>query len=296
MTSTSQPVKAGKILTSDEQEKFGHIVLNDRPCLDGILRTVDVYTNWAFGIDQVKPNAKTIFQFLHEGGKNSPGDSGRSEIKLDVLPKVTVKLPDEKDADYYDRHAGRAWLIVETINSYGKIYQGLDPTSDVSSRIELSMGSLLFANAIEKAVGRQVKHTDKKPEDKVSGYASLASYSSAKDGKAIIGVLRNSAPNLKKVLRLRRHFKKFCSLLKEVRSSLSPSKFLLKTMLQMPIFQQQELAWDYICKLFMAENPNEFEEMSSIEIQLLPFEYLVFDTDLIHWGGPYSKSGQMNIR
>jgi len=36
--------------------------------------------------------------------------------------------------------------------------------------------------------------------------------------------------------------------------------------------------------------------MSDVEIQLLPFEYLVFDTDLIHWGGPYCQSGYLNLR
>ena len=247
------------------------------PCHSGILRAVDVYCIWAHAA-----SAGNIFQKLKEGGQNDPGDSKRSEIKLNLLPEVTARLKDEDDNHFYDRLAGRVWLLVDSDRSYTGLYQVLDLT-DVHCTLDPLMGSTLFADATEMPVNRQDPHTDKRPEDNVRAFAVLSSVSSARAGKAVIGVKRNSASNIKKLLILRRHFVKFCLQIEEK----MPEK--LDT-------ERLEIGWNIVCKLFKDENPGVFEMMSDVELQLLPFEYLVFDTDLIHWGGPYSISGYLNIR
>ena len=247
------------------------------PCLSGILRAVDVYSTWAFSTD-----AKNIFQKLKEDNENSSGDTLRKEIKLDLLPKVESRLPDELDEHFYDRLAGRAWLLVELGEAYTDLYQVLTLT-DVHCSLDPIMASTLYADATKKPVGRQDQHTDKRPEDKVRAYATLSSVSSARVGKANIGIKRNSASNIKKLLVLRRHFPRFCVLFEGIMGRKQT----------MEVF---EIGWNIVCKLFKDENPCEFKVMSDVEIELLPFEYLVFDTDLIHWGGPYCLSGYLNLR
>ncbi len=130
-------------------------------CLDGILRTVDVYSQWAFGVE-----AQTIFQTLLEEGKNCPGDNGRYEIKLNLLPEVTERLKDEDDGHFYYRHAGRAWLIIDAHNVPSSLFQVFELT-DVGSILIPSMASLLFGDTREKTVQRQDPHTDKRLQDKV---------------------------------------------------------------------------------------------------------------------------------
>jgi hypothetical protein len=161
-------------------------------CLDGILQTVDVYSQWAFGV-----KAHTIFQKLLEEGKHCPGDNGRYEIKLNLLPEVTERLKDEDDDRFYDRHAGSAWLIIDTHNVPASLFQVLELT-DVESILNQSMASLLFGDAREKTFQRQDPHTDKRPQDKVSGVTAPISVSAAKDNKANIGIIRNSANNLER--------------------------------------------------------------------------------------------------
>ncbi len=85
------------------------------------------------------------------------------------------------------------------------------------------------------------------------------------------------------LLILRRHFPKFCVLFGEILAEKSTIELF-------------EIGWNVVCKLFKDANPYEFKVMSDVEIQLLPFECLVFDTDLIHWGGPYCQSGYLNLR
>ena len=247
------------------------------PCQSGILRAVEKYLIWAYGND-----AQNIFQMLKEGSLNSPGDSLRKEIKLNLFPEVKSRLPGEDDDHFYDRLAGRAWLMIELDEAYTDLYQVLEMT-DVHCSLDPVMASALFADATENPVGRQDKHTDKMPEDKVRAYAALSSVSSAKAGKANIGVQRNSASNIKILLILRRHFPKFCALLREILAEKSTIELF-------------EMGWNVVCKLFKDANPYEFKVMSDVEIQLLPFEYLVFDTDLIHWGGPNCQSGYLNLR
>ncbi len=67
-----------------------------------------------------------------------------------------------------------------------------------------------------------------------------------------------------------RHFPKFCVLFGEILAEKST-------------IELYEIGWNVVCKLFKDANPYEVKVMSDVEIQLLPFEYLVFDTDLIHW-------------
>jgi hypothetical protein len=247
------------------------------PCHSGILRAVETYGIWAYGA-----GAKNIFQMLKEGGLNSPGDTLRKEIKLNLLPEVMCRLPEEDDDHLYDRQAGRAWLLIDLDESYKGFYQVLKLT-DVHCNLDPIMASALFADARETLVGRQDQHTDKRPEDQVRAYAVLSSVSSARAGKANIGVKRNSAFNIKILIILRRHFPEFCVLFQ-------------KLMAEKLTMENFEIGWNIVCKLFKDENPYEFKVMSDVEIQLLPFEYLVFDTDLIHWGGPYCQSGYLNLR
>ena len=112
----------------------------------------------------------------------------------------------------------------------------------------------------------------------------------------ITNSLANSASNIKKVLKLRRRFPDFCAIFKSIRSHKDPERFLHEIMPGEKIEEKQEVGWDFVCKQFMDENPGEFKKMIAVEIQLLPFEWLVFDSDLIHWGGPYPQSGYLNIR
>jgi hypothetical protein len=60
--------------------------------------------------------------------------------------------------------------------------------------------------------------------------------------------------------------------------------------------EEIEIGWNLVCKLFIAENHNEFKSMSAVKLHLLPFEYFVFDTDLVHWGGNYCQSWHLSIR
>ena len=83
------------------------------PCLSGILRAVETYSIWAYAAD-----ATNIFQKLKEGNENCPGDSLRKEIKLNLLPKVNIRLSGEPDDQFYDRLAGRAWLLIELGGAY----------------------------------------------------------------------------------------------------------------------------------------------------------------------------------
>ncbi len=137
----------------------------------------------------------------------------------------------------------------------------------------------------EEKVQRQDPHTDKRQQDKVHGIAALHSVSAAKDNKANVGIIRNSASNLKKLLVLRRYLPKF----NEIFMGLNLNGQNLTT-------EEIENGWDLVCKLFIAENRNEFKSMSAVELHLLQFEYLVLDTDLVHWGGNYCQCGHLNIR
>jgi hypothetical protein len=256
-----------------------HITGGARPRLDAILRTVDVYAQWAFGIE-----AKTIFQALLGPGKNDPGDNGRLEIKLNKLPEVLERLEGEDDANFYDRHAGRAWLIVDAHNKHVSLFQVFKLT-DVDYSFDSSMASLLFGDARKNTVQRQGPHADKRPEDKVRAIAALNSVSAAKDNKANVGIIRNSASNIQKLLILRRFFPKFREIFIRINSKS-----------QKLTADEIDIGWDLVCKLFIDENRNEFKSMSAVELHLLPFEYLVFDTDLVHWGGNYCRSGHLNIR
>jgi hypothetical protein len=56
------------------------------------------------------------------------------------------------------------------------------------------------------------------------------------------------------------------------------------------------IGWDLVCKLFIDENRNDLKLMSAVELHLLAFEYLIFDTDLVHWSGNCGRSGHLNIR
>ena len=273
-----------------EQRKSVSGSKTNTACLSGILRAIDVYAEWAY------KSKADIFQLLLEGNMNSPGDKGRSEIKMDQLPVVDERLPHESDDHLYDRHAGRAMIVCTLEYSFSGIYQGLPPQAGLPSSLDQSMGSVLYANAISQHVMRQDGHTDKRPEDKVQAFAGLTSFSAAKDGRANVGVVLNSASNIKKVLKLRRRFPDFCAIFKSIRSHKDPERFLHEIMPGETIEEKQEVGWDFVCKQFMDENPGEFKKMIAVEIQLLPFEWLVFDSDLIHWGGPYPQSGYLNIR
>ncbi len=180
-----------------------HMTQGAVQCLDGILRTVDVYSQWAFGIE-----ARTIFQKLLEESKNNHGENGRLEIKLNKLPAVLERLEGEDDDHFYDRHAGRAWLIVDAHNKHASLFQVFELT-DVESSFDSSMVSLLFGDARENTVQRQDPRTDKRPEDKVRAVAALNSVSAAKDNKANVGIICNSAIYLQKILILRRFFLSF---------------------------------------------------------------------------------------
>ncbi len=92
-----------------------------------------------------------FFQTLLEEGKNCPGDNGRYDIKLNLLPEVTERLKDEDDGHFYDRHAGHAWLIIDAHNVPPSLFQVFELT-DEGSILNTSMASFLFGDAREKTV------------------------------------------------------------------------------------------------------------------------------------------------
>jgi hypothetical protein len=137
----------------------------------------------------------------------------------------------------------------------------------------------------------------KKPEDKVPGFAALTSISAAKDERANVGVVPKSASMIKKLLQLRRHFPEFCKIFTATLSNKNPGRLLHESIMQgKTLEEKQEAGWDFLCKQLMDQNPEEFKKLCPFEIELLPFEWLVFDSDLLHWGGPYRQSGHFNFR
>ncbi len=124
------------------------------------------------------------------------------------------------------------------------------------------MGSLLFANATDNNVGKQDRHTQKKPENNVDAYVSLSSVPSAKDGKSVVGILLNSGTNHKNILKCVVISRNFAIFSKSKVSDRGSTGIKLALCL----------------KTLFSEIWNLFKMMSSLEIQLLPFEYPVLGT------------------
>ena len=264
----------------------------ETPTLSGVLRSLDAYCTSAFG-----EKGKNIFQRLLEGDENSAGDELRAEIKMDQLPHVKERLPGENEDQYYDRHAGRIAALVILEDAFFGVLQGITPGTGIPRTFEFSMASLLNADARSSSVQRQDGHLDKKPEDKVPGFAALTSISAAKDERANVGVVPKSASMIKKLLQLRRHFPEFCKIFTATLSNKNPGRLLHESIMQgKTLEEKQEAGWDFLCKQLMDQNPEEFKKLCPFEIELLPFEWLVFDSHLLHWGGPYRQSGHHNFR
>jgi hypothetical protein len=264
----------------------------ETPTLSGILRSLDAYCTWAFG-----EKGQMIFQNLFDGGKNSGGDNLRAEIKMDQLPPVTGKLSGENEEQYYDRHAGRIASLAILEDAFFGILQGIRPGTGIPRTFEFPMASLLNANATQSSVQRQDGHLDKKPEVDVQGFAALTSISAAKDERANVGVVPKSASMIKKLLKLRRQFPEFCEIFNATLSNKTPGRLLHESIMHgKSLKEKQEAGWDFLCKQLMDQKPEEFTKLCPFEIELLPFEWLVFDSDLLHWGGPYRQSGHHNFR
>ena len=264
----------------------------ETPTLSGVLRSLDAYCTWAFG-----NKGRTIFQHLHDGGQNSAGDELRGQIKADKLPHVTGLLSGETEEQFYDRHAGRMASLVILNDAFYGILQGIRPGTGIPRALEFSMAALLNADATSSSVERQDGHLDKIPEDNVSGFAALTSISAAKDERANVGVVPKSASTIKKLLKLRRRFPEFCKIFNATLSDKNSGLLLHESIMQgKTLKEKQEAGWDFLCKQHMDQNPEEFKKLCPFEIELLPFEWLVFDSDLLHWGGPYRQSGHHNFR
>lgn len=232
---------------------------------------------------------ETIFQVFNKNEDGdlteAVGDGKRLQVKMRQLPAVSRK-PNEKDAPYYRRLAGREFLFLFLHKMFHLLSDWL-PNEYTFERFWDDM----FAGVVKTlalASGQHL-HADKEPDRHGLGVSVLINLSIWSNW--ITSLLRSS----KNVEALLEYYRQKYDLFATVFLANTP-EIATQSLSQEKLNKMLLLPWQCHLNLHVRDHPSSFLPMQLADIELVPALMMVFRLNHVHGGGPYPGKVPRRLR
>lgn len=270
--------QSAKDATSTKQCQRGKTPVS----IQGILCCIYLY------LVSVKSSFRPIFQrFQSEDG--SAGS--RSECKIHNLPEPlhdaekSLILNSQKLAGFlFIRYFFERlfYVLVNIIPDYV-----LCLTSYIAR-----LNSILLSDRTTRIVDVQDIHTDKQP---VKGEETVTVLYNVSEEPSFVGIVINSPRNIRNILEFDHiHFKGssssgdlFKRRLMVTHSFKDSARLLIDIMPQSDLEDKVDFAWGIFAGLHICQNQDLFKPMKLGYLKMPPFQIIVMNQKMVHWGAPY---------
>ena len=275
-------------IPEQKQEKQG------RATLTGFLLCVYAYLS-SIPVDHSEsrlnqPKFINIFQEFSDkaGRKSGSGDMSRSQVKAAYLP-TPEQEPNESRKSFLMRFAGYAVFLEYLHASFDSLAHAIDQKYDFTRHWNKRFSAALRSEAPS---GEQHWHLDLDPRKGGPGISALGNISS---WPYWVRIMANSAWNVGRFYSMidnsRTEYNAFLNRF-EITDSLQEPGRKLSAVMKGTIETKRSRAWQCYCR-YLVLNDTEpqsgrdgYKKMQLLNAELEPLMFVVFDTRVIHGGGP----------